>query len=270
RREGRVPRGVEEGDALAVRQPHLIGADVLGDAAVLAPRHVGGAQGVQEAGLAVVDVAHDGDHRRTREQMVVHVLVADEADFDVALGDAAHGEAEFAGHQFGGVAVDHVVDLQHQALAHEELDDLDAAHGHPAGQLLHGDDVGDHHLAGTLGLLGAAALALLAFAFAGPADRGQGAHAFDGVLVVSGQRLDGEPAFAALGLALGARDRLGRRDLAAAAVGVLVEVGAAVEIEAARARRLARGALDLGTGRRRGGATAGAWRARTGGTAAFA
>ena len=40
--------GVEEGDPLAVLQAHLVGADVLGDAAVLAGRHVGGAQGVQQ------------------------------------------------------------------------------------------------------------------------------------------------------------------------------------------------------------------------------
>ena len=65
-REGRVAGRVEEGDPLAVRQAHLVGADVLGDAAVLAGRHVGGAQRVEQAGLAVVDVAHDGDHRRAR------------------------------------------------------------------------------------------------------------------------------------------------------------------------------------------------------------
>ena len=67
-REGGVAGRVEEGDALAVVQPHLIGADVLGDAAVLARRHVGRAQRVEQAGLAVVDVAHDGHDRRTRQR----------------------------------------------------------------------------------------------------------------------------------------------------------------------------------------------------------
>ena len=42
----------------------LIGADVLGDAAGLAGDHVGLADGVEQRGLAVVDVAHDGDDRR--------------------------------------------------------------------------------------------------------------------------------------------------------------------------------------------------------------
>jgi len=43
---------------------HLIGADMLGDAARLVRRHVGGAQRVEQRGLAVVDMAHDGDHGR--------------------------------------------------------------------------------------------------------------------------------------------------------------------------------------------------------------
>ena len=54
-----VARGVDEGDAVAGGQLHLIGADMLGDAAGLAGRHVGGAQRVQQRGLAVVDMAHD-------------------------------------------------------------------------------------------------------------------------------------------------------------------------------------------------------------------
>mgnify|MGYP003694227057 CR=1 FL=1 len=55
---------VDEGDLLAVGRRHLIGADVLGDAAGLAAGHVGLADGVEQRGLAVVDVAHDGDHGR--------------------------------------------------------------------------------------------------------------------------------------------------------------------------------------------------------------
>ena len=45
---------------------HVVGADVLGDAARLARRHLWCADVVEQRGLAVVDVAHDGDHRRTR------------------------------------------------------------------------------------------------------------------------------------------------------------------------------------------------------------
>ena len=69
-----VARGVEEGDRVVV-VVHLVGADVLGDAAGLAGRHLGLADGVEQRGLAVVDVAHDGDHRRAVDQVVVGVVV---------------------------------------------------------------------------------------------------------------------------------------------------------------------------------------------------
>ena len=44
---------------------HLVGTDVLGDATGLALTDIGLTDGVQQSGLAVVDVTHDGDHRRT-------------------------------------------------------------------------------------------------------------------------------------------------------------------------------------------------------------
>ena len=52
----------------------LVGADVLGDAAGLAGDDVGGADLVEQRGLAVVDVAHDGDDRR-RGRLHLGVLV---------------------------------------------------------------------------------------------------------------------------------------------------------------------------------------------------
>src|SRR5690606_5015110 len=136
------------------------------------------------------------------------VLGADEALFDVGFRHALDGVAELGGHQLGGVVVDNVVDLQHHALTHQELDDLDAADGHPAGQFADGDDVGDDDLTGRAHLLLGAALALFALAFASPADRGQGAHPFDRALVVSGHGLDGQAAFTALRGPLDAADRL--------------------------------------------------------------
>src|SRR5690606_6060680 len=160
RREGRVAWRVQEGDALTVAQPHLIGADVLGDAAGFARRHVGGAQGVQQAGLAVVDVAHDGHDRGAHVARVGVVGLGDEAFFDVGFRDALDGHAVFLGHQFGGVGIDHVVDLHHQALTHQEFDDVDAAHGHPVGQFANGDGVGNDHFTRTVGRFGRTAAAL--------------------------------------------------------------------------------------------------------------
>ena len=168
-REGRVARRVQEGHPVAVLQPHLIGADMLGDAAMFARGDVGRAQGVQQRGLAVVDVAHDRDDRRAQGRIGVIGVGGQEAGFDVGFRNALHGVAEFGGHQFGGVGVDDVVDLHHHALTHQELDDLDAAGGHAVGQFAHRDHVGDDDLAGHAGRFLAAALALFTFAFACPA-----------------------------------------------------------------------------------------------------
>jgi predicted TPR repeat methyltransferase len=67
RREGLVAGRVEERDH-AARRLHVVRADVLGDAARLAHRHARLADRVEERGLAVVDVAHHGDHRRARHE----------------------------------------------------------------------------------------------------------------------------------------------------------------------------------------------------------
>ena len=73
RGERLMARRVDEGDPVAGRQVHLIGADMLGDAAGLARRHIGRAQRVEQRGLAVVDMAHDGDHRRPHEQIGIDI-----------------------------------------------------------------------------------------------------------------------------------------------------------------------------------------------------
>jgi hypothetical protein len=46
----------------------VVGADMLGDAARFAGRHPGAADIVEQRGLAVIHMAHDGDHRRARHR----------------------------------------------------------------------------------------------------------------------------------------------------------------------------------------------------------
>ena len=154
----------------------LVGADMLGDAAGLAGDHVGMADGVEQRGLAVVDVAHDGDHRRARLELGFVGRVGEQALDDVGFGDAAHGVAHVLGDELGGVGVDDVGDLDQLALLHEQLDDIDGALGHAVGEFLDGDRLGNDDLARNLlartGLVGAGALALAA-----PADRGERAGA---------------------------------------------------------------------------------------------
>ena len=66
-RERLVARRVDERDR-ALAQVRLVRADVLRDAAELPRDDVRLADRVQELGLAVVDVAHDGHDRRARDQ----------------------------------------------------------------------------------------------------------------------------------------------------------------------------------------------------------
>ena len=60
----------------------LVGTDVLGDAAGLARDDVRLADRVEQSGLTVVDVTHDGHDRRTRDEHLLAALVLAELDVE--------------------------------------------------------------------------------------------------------------------------------------------------------------------------------------------
>ena len=112
-----MARRVQEGDGLAVHL-HLVGADVLGDAARLAGHHVGVSNVVQQRGLAVVHVAHHHHHRGPVLQVLLLVLGGvDQAllngDNDLLL----HLAPQLHGHQRGGVIVNHIAEGSHHPVA---------------------------------------------------------------------------------------------------------------------------------------------------------
>ena len=78
-----VARRVDEGDLLAVLV-HDRRTDVLRDAAGLGRGDAGLADRVEQRRLAVVDVTHDGDDRRTRLE-VLGLVVEDERLVDLCL-----------------------------------------------------------------------------------------------------------------------------------------------------------------------------------------
>src|SRR5690606_21081263 len=90
----RVAGGVEEGNHAALGL-HVVRTDVLGNATSLTGRHLGATDVVQQRGLAVVDVTHDGHHRRTRHrftfeaqrlgELVFQDVVADQLDLVAQL-----------------------------------------------------------------------------------------------------------------------------------------------------------------------------------------
>ena len=63
-----VTRGIEKRHH-AARGFHVVGTNVLGNAPGLARGHFRPTDVVQQGGLAVVDVAHDRDHRRSRQRL---------------------------------------------------------------------------------------------------------------------------------------------------------------------------------------------------------
>ena len=184
---------IDEGDLVAVALD-LIGADVLGDAAGLAGDDVGLADGVEQRRLAVIDVAHDGDHRRSAARGRRRRRgPANRPSSTSASATRRTRVAHLLGDDLGGVGVDDVGGLDHLALLHQQLDDVDGALGHAVGELLDGDRLGNgdfaHDLLARAGLVRAGA-----FALAAAADRGERAGA------------------------LGVVERVGKRQLAAAAV----------------------------------------------------
>ena len=128
RGERGVAGRVDEGDLLAaLGRHHLIGADMLRDAAGFAGDDVGVAERIEQRGLAVVDVAHHGHDGRTRLGVGGVVDDIEQAFFDVSRRNALDGVAELFGDQLGGIGVDHVGDLVHRALLHQHADDVHRA-----------------------------------------------------------------------------------------------------------------------------------------------
>ncbi len=110
--EGLMARSVKEGDVAAVREFHVIGTDMLGDAAGLACDHVGIADIVEKRSLAVVYVAHDGHDRRAGHEFVFRILFL--LDGFHNLSRNVFGlVAEFLGHDVDGLGVETLVDRHH-------------------------------------------------------------------------------------------------------------------------------------------------------------
>ena len=127
---------------------HLVRADVLGDAAGFATGHVGFADGVEQRGLTVIDVAHDGDHGSA----LAAGPWSSSADFDRLHGlffvaDRGGGGAELARHFGGQLGVERLVDGDEDAAVHQLLHDQGGLHVELLGKLLDGDAFGNRDLA---------------------------------------------------------------------------------------------------------------------------
>jgi len=137
---------IEEGDRPSV-VGHLIGGDVLGDATRFAGSHIRLADCVKESGLAVVDVAQNGDDRRAalergRSFIADHAapvwrrrLVLDRLGFRRSQGPGL--EPELFDDDGCRVEIDLLVDVRHHPIRHQLFDDIDGACFNPFRQIPH-------------------------------------------------------------------------------------------------------------------------------------
>ncbi len=151
--KGFVARRIEEDDLAArsrrafLREAYLVGADVLRDAAGFACRHVGLADRVEQRGLAVIDVAHDGDDGRARHFEFVGIRRF-EHFFDglvrnlLFVADHRGGRAEFRGDVLHHLGVERLVDGDEDTAHEQDGDQVLGANLELLGQVLYADALG--------------------------------------------------------------------------------------------------------------------------------
>ena len=138
-----MARGIDEND-LALVMNDGIGANVLGDAAGFAIGHLGFADGVEDRGLTVIDVAHNGDDGRAAHHVGIDLGVGDVGDSLFFEGRLAGDGAEQRGDLRCELGVEGLVDGGEDLLREELGDDLARLEAHLFGDFLHRHAFGDH------------------------------------------------------------------------------------------------------------------------------
>ncbi len=137
---------VDEHD-LAVIFHHVIGADMLGDAAGFLFGDVGQTNGVEQRGLAVIDVAHDGHHRGALDTIGFNLGFLHVLHRFLLEADGVDGGSKIPGQLVGQLGIEGLVDsgediAVHQLLAHQAGFDIQLF-----GKLFDRDALGDGDLA---------------------------------------------------------------------------------------------------------------------------
>ena len=125
--------GVSRNVTLPCAGHHLVGADVLRDAAELLLGHLGLADGVEQRRLAVVDVAHDRDDRRPQRQL--GWIDSSSSMTSPSTERISRSKWNLSATSLASVGIEQVVDHLHHAELDEGLDDLARLAAHLLGQL---------------------------------------------------------------------------------------------------------------------------------------
>ena len=192
---------------------------------LLTGRNLGTTNVVEQRGLAVVNVAHDRDDRRTRQSGIFDVLQFTEDGFGIVRLGGDGLVAHFLDDEHRRVLIEHLVDRDHLPHLHEGLDHFGGLDGHLVGKVRNADRLRHlnftHHL--LLNLLNGFGMtvAVLAATAAGRAPAG-----LPGIVLTA--RLDRAAMLTliteAVGAALAALLAVGRVALAAI-TGILLRLG---------------------------------------------
>ncbi len=131
---------------------NFVSANVLGDAASFARGNIFGANGVQQTGLAVVDVAHYGDDRRTRLEIFLGLFLGDFEHHFVFERDDGDDAVERFGELGGSRRIERLVDAGENSLVEKNFEQFLCAHVELFGEFANGNAFGDLDIARSTGL----------------------------------------------------------------------------------------------------------------------
>ena len=135
-----VTWSIQEGNLAATVQRNTVCTDMLGNTTCLTGNHIGIANIVEQRGLTVVYVTHDGYDWSTWNQVVLIILFL--AHGLLNLGTHVFGlETELLSYHVDGLCIQALVDRNHDTYAHQRRDNLSNADIHHRSQLANGNEL---------------------------------------------------------------------------------------------------------------------------------
>ena len=146
--ESLMARGIQEYNLLAL-VVYLISTDVLGNTAGLAGSNVGFADSVQQGGFTMVNVAHNGNNRRTRNAFFRRIVNLWNLGRILFRSLLANLYAEVVADKLCGIEIDILVDGNHYAQHKQSLDYFINLTLNELGKFLYVDRFADFYISRT-------------------------------------------------------------------------------------------------------------------------
>ena len=168
-RESRVTRRIKDRNLFSRFQLKLIGTNMLGDTARFARRHIGCPQSIQQGRLAVINMSHNRNHRRTRLAIffIRRCIINDKVIFNVRLRNTFNCMAEIFDNQLGRIGIENIIHRCHCALLHKVFHNVARAFRHTVRQFRNSNSFGDNNFSLNFFTVSSATALTLLFTFAG-------------------------------------------------------------------------------------------------------